>query len=843
MATNSISSNGIRMAGLASGLDTESLVKQMASYSKIKLNTQKQKLQLLQWKQEDYRSVISKISAFKDTYFNLLKADTNLGSNKVFASRSATSTSELVKATATASANKASYNITEVQQIASAAKVSSGNLAVNGIKLDYSNATEGTDYTLKLKLDGLEKSVTFTGGADSAETQQNFLDAVNGAFSATGAEFSMNGGRLVANTASNPNLIHSFSISESATPSSGVASELKAIGLDQAKTSTASSNVALSTLAFSTELQGNSFSFEINGVKFAFDKTATLSQVMNKINNSEAKVTMSYSSISGSFSLQSKDSGAGSSISIKQTSGNLLTSMFGESNIAASTSISTQSFRTVGVQGNASSFKEEKSTADLESIVNKQVKITVNGEEKTIGLWGYNASGDKNDYTKAATVVTQLNYELSKQFGSAAPKFSFDTTTNKFSLVGADASDEITIEAIEDTSGGSDRLLSSLGFNDTNNTNIVDTTASIVGGLADGLSYDIKFNDGSAVSITNQTTLESLVDESNGNITYENGRLLFKGLDYAGSDDEVKPYLASIFGENYSFPGVPPFPDPNSETAATFAGKNAIVTINGATISNSSNSITIDGTTMDISKLSVGATDITITTTNDSSKAVDAIKQFVTDYNALISDLYKQIRTEYDNNYKPLTDEQTEEMSEKEIEKWDETAKTGLLYQDQTINKFLTQLRQAVSGTTVDRVGLYDMGIKVSTNYLDFGKLELDEAALQKAIDEDPEKIQKFFTDPDNGFAARVTNVINSTVSTSGNSKGTLTLLAGVPNTTTATENKMSKEIKTYKELIESLQDKYEDEMNRYWKQFTALEKVMKSYESQSSWLTSQFSV
>ena len=55
------STNGIKNAGLMSGLDTENLVKQMASLTKSKINRQKQKLQSLQWKQEAYRNVSSKI--------------------------------------------------------------------------------------------------------------------------------------------------------------------------------------------------------------------------------------------------------------------------------------------------------------------------------------------------------------------------------------------------------------------------------------------------------------------------------------------------------------------------------------------------------------------------------------------------------------------------------------------------------------------------------------------------------------------------------------------------------------------------------------------------------------
>ena len=61
-----------RMAGLMSGLDTEELVKAMSANTKARLNSQKQKLQKLEWKQESYRSVISKISDFKNKYLDIL---------------------------------------------------------------------------------------------------------------------------------------------------------------------------------------------------------------------------------------------------------------------------------------------------------------------------------------------------------------------------------------------------------------------------------------------------------------------------------------------------------------------------------------------------------------------------------------------------------------------------------------------------------------------------------------------------------------------------------------------------------------------------------------------------
>ena len=165
-----------------------------------------------------------------------------------------------------------------------------------------------------------------------------------------------------------------------------------------------------------------------------------------------------------------------------------------------------------------------------------------------------------------------------------------------------------------------------------------------------------------------------------------------------------------------------------------------------------------------------------------------------------------------------------------------------MLYQDQTISKFLSDLRSAISTRSDDGFGLTNMGIKVSNVFSDHGKLEIDTSALEKAFSENPDKIQSFFTDVDKGLAKKVTDAINSAAQTTGATKGSLVRLAGVAKTTADTDNTITKQLQSYKDLIDKLQEKYEDEQERYWKQFTNLETMMSNYNSQSEWLSSQFS-
>ncbi len=837
MAISPLNSGSIKMAGLASGLDTEELVKQMSSGAKIRLNAQKQKLQLLQWKQTAYRKTITSITDFKSKYFNLLKPQTNLSSPALFGARAVTTSNNLLKVTAAANAQQGTFNISEILQKATSAEISSDTRAIDGIKLDVSG-TEGEQYKVNVNLDGLTKEITFAAGADQEATKQNLLDAVNTAFSSTKAVFSFDGNNLTVKNSQMSNLNHIFSISKAGDDLNG----LNALGLSDSISSKMNLTTKIEDAAFGTELKGNGFSFSINGVDFSFSRSETFNTVVDTINNSNAGVKISYDSISGKFSIKATESGAGSSLKITQKSGNLLSAMFGEDKIGEASSISSKSIMSNGIEGvtpaDGEGFAFNSKTSSIADIVNQSIKVTVNGVEKEIGLWSYDSSGTKNDFSKSASVVSQLNNELTKEFGSSAPRLSYDDKSKKFTLTASSSNDIISVGEAG-TSSGSGKLLAALGFNSTNSTNEVSLDSKLFEGVDTPISATISFGDGKTLVIDNNTTIRDLIDGSYGNITIDNkGFFTLKGVDLSGTDSAGEAYLESLFGDSYNYPGVPVTSITPSFEAT---GENAIMTIDGNTITSNSNSFTLNGTTFDISALSTGATDLTVTVTNDTSNTLTAIKSFVEDYNKLIDELYKEISTKYDTDYAPLTDEQREEMSEKEIEQWEETAKTGLLYQDSTINRFLSDIRSAISSSS-SGISLFNIGIKTSSNYRDYGKLEIDEAALTKALNEKPEQVTSLFTDVNKGLAANVTKALDRAVSTTGANKGSLVMLAGVENTSTVTENRISKQLESYKKLVETLQEKYENEQERYWNQFTNLEKMMSAYNSQSEWLTSQFS-
>ena len=87
----------------------------------------------------------------------------------------------------------------------------------------------------------------------------------------------------------------------------------------------------------------------------------------------------------------------------------------------------------------------------------------------------------------------------------------------------------------------------------------------------------------------------------------------------------------------------------------------------------------------------------TIQVDRDTDQIIEGIKSFVDEYNKLIKTLndYLDEDTSY-KEYAPLTDAQKKEMSEKEIELWEEKAKEGLLHRDSTIDSFLQSMRTAL---------------------------------------------------------------------------------------------------------------------------------------------------
>lgn len=132
----------------------------------------------------------------------------------------------------------------------------------------------------------------------------------------------------------------------------------------------------------------------------------------------------------------------------------------------------------------------------------------------------------------------------------------------------------------------------------------------------------------------------------------------------------------------------------------------------------------------------------------DEDKIVENVKKFVEDYNKMLDSLNDKIYEEAYKDYQPLTTEEKSAMSEEEIKKWEEKAKSGLLYKNSIMREIVDDMRSAlnrpIEGLTGKYISAGSLGIAVTTNE-EHGHIDLDEDKLRKAIQEDPDSVYRIF--------------------------------------------------------------------------------------------------
>ena len=230
----------------------------------------------------------------------------------------------------------------------------------------------------------------------------------------------------------------------------------------------------------------------------------------------------------------------------------------------------------------------------------------------------------------------------------------------------------------------------------------------------------------------------------------------------AGNDDTAtllnNLHLASYNAQDNTLGSELEFDKDDAVEAAK--GTNAQATIDGKTYNLESNKITVAGVTYNFNNVSEAGKTTTVNVSQDTDKIVDNVKKFVDMYNTLLDSLNDKLSEEKYSDYKPLTKEQEAEMTEEQIKKWNEKAKSGLLYNNSQVRTLVSDMREALY-TPVDAVdskynSLSAIGITTTTTK---GHVTLDEDKLRKALTEDPDCVyQLFASDQDSSYIAGSTN-------------------------------------------------------------------------------------
>ncbi|RAT98707.1 flagellar filament capping protein FliD [Brevibacillus sp. Leaf182] len=370
---------------------------------------------------------------------------------------------------------------------------------------------------------------------------------------------------------------------------------------------------------------------------------------------------------------------------------------------------------------------------------------------------------------------------------------------------------------------------------------IKDTTTAIGGG-----TLNLTIN-GKAVTVNGSETLDQVIanikKETGMEATFSGGKLWIAstpGMALNSNGDKAFSFTAS--GDTSKLKA------PASATSSDRTGKDAEVVINGVTYTSKTNKITVDGVEFTLKQ--PGAA-ISVNNQIDEDSLFNTIKGFVTKYNETIAKINEKVSEKKNKGYQPLLDEERESLPEKTAEKMEAMAKSGMLLRDSILQNGLDSMRRALSiplgGTGVNTAfdTLSEIGIGGPPNgkyaYQENGKLYIDENKLRAAIRTNGEEVTKLFTsfsnDPaDNegtkyqksGVAERLykdlTRVIDRVTKEAGSS------------TSVTDDSFLGRKMKGEEDEIRQWKDRLTMIENRYYKQFTAMEKMMSKAQSQGSW-------
>ncbi|SER65194.1 flagellar hook-associated protein 2 [Psychrobacillus sp. OK032] len=270
------------------------------------------------------------------------------------------------------------------------------------------------------------------------------------------------------------------------------------------------------------------------------------------------------------------------------------------------------------------------------------------------------------------------------------------------------------------------------------------------------------------------------------------------------------------------------------------SGVNAEFTFNGLTTQRTSNSFQING--FEISLKQVTGEPVSFSSAPDTDKVVDAVKKFVDDYNKTIEELNAKVRETKYRDFHPLSTEQKADMKEKEIELWEEKAKSGTLKNEPILRSMLQSMRSALNSAvegTSGTIRLSDIGITTSKDYTANGKLEIDETKLREAINADPNKVYEVFAKP--GTTDKDTGLVSQMRATIIESRTKLTDKAGLTGAANSTFS-IGRLLKGFDDQIKRFEDRLQMVETRYYKQFSAMESAILRANNQSAYLMNAFS-
>ena len=314
------------------------------------------------------------------------------------------------------------------------------------------------------------------------------------------------------------------------------------------------------------------------------------------------------------------------------------------------------------------------------------------------------------------------------------------------------------------------------------------------------------------------------------------------------------------------------------------------IELNGAKFTSANNTYTVNGLTIDC-LAETGNSEISITTSVDTQSMYDQVKSFLSQYNSLMKEMYSLYNADSAKGYEPLTDSEKDQMTDTEVEKWEEKIKAALLRRDDTLDGIMSTMKNAMStsyyiyngnAVTYDsdkqyykcngnaiknsdgsyvtsasqlklwasangakKYSLSSFGIKTEAYATMTANSSHDAYHIDGDADDSVSKnnsdvlLNMLSSDPDtvSSFMKQLTSGLYSAIDTKMKSVKGLSSSYTIYN-----DIEMAREYSDYTDTISKWEDKLTDLEDSYYKKFAAMESALASLQSQSSSLSSLLS-
>lgn len=276
-------------------------------------------------------------------------------------------------------------------------------------------------------------------------------------------------------------------------------------------------------------------------------------------------------------------------------------------------------------------------------------------------------------------------------------------------------------------------------------------------------------------------------------------------------------------------------------TAAAATGTDSVFKLDGVTSASlgiTSNTFTVSGVKYNLKATGTAS----VAVSSDTDKVVANVKAFIDSYNTMLGTVNTELSETKYKDFMPLTEDQKSAMTDNDITAWETKARSGLFRNNSILNELSYSMRDnfasQISGLTGTYTSASSIGITTGT-YTEKGKLYLDEDKLRKALEADPQIVQKIFgtdggTTSKNGVAVRLYDSLKTAMDK-------IKVESGITASATSDyTSALGKKINEYTTRLSDMDTRLNALEESYYTKFSKMETALTKLNSQSSWLTQQ---